>query len=120
MNKAIEARSLSGVLWQVEDIDGDGIIDGSNITLQVADDKGISGTTGCNRYFGAVAIEGRTFLADAIGSTRMACAPALMEQEQHFLQAIQAVRSYAISGDLLQLYDDGDALRLRLLAAEEN
>lgn len=118
MNSAIEARSPAGVLWQVEDIDGGGIIDSAHITLQI-DDDGISGSTGCNRYFGAVAIAGSAFVADAIGSTRMACAPALMQQEQRFVQALQAVRRFELSGDFLLLYDDSQVLRLRLIATDE-
>lgn len=119
MNKTIEPRSPAGVLWQVEDIDGGGIIDSSHITLQIADDMGISGSTGCNRYFGAVAIAGSAFVADAIGSTRMACAPALMQQEQRFVQALQAVRRFELSGDFLLLYDESQVLRLRLIATDE-
>ncbi|MEE4282943.1 MAG: META domain-containing protein, partial [Pseudomonadales bacterium] len=115
----IEARSPAGVLWQVEDIDGGGIIDSSHMTLQIADDTGISGSTGCNRYFGAVVIAGSAFEADAIGTTRMACAPALMQQEQRFVQALQAVRRFELSGDFLLLYDESQVLRLRLIATDE-
>ena len=120
MNDVIEARSLAGVLWQVEDIDGGGIIDSAHITLRIAAETGISGSTGCNPYFGAVAIEGSAFVADAIGSTRMACAPALMQQEQRFVQALQAVRRFELSGDFLLLYDDSQVLRLRLIATDGN
>ena len=120
MHTTIETRSLSGVLWQVEDNDGGAIMDGSVVTLQISDESGINGSSGCNRYFGAVAIQGSNFRPDAIGSTRMACAPALMEQEQRFMQALETARSYAFSGDFLLLYDETQTLRLRLVAADEN
>jgi heat shock protein HslJ len=49
----------------------------------------------------------------------MACAPALMQQEQRFVQALQAVRRFELSGDFLLLYDESQVLRLRLIATDE-
>ena len=43
---------LEGTVWQVEDIDNNGIIDRSMITMDFTEDGQIQGFTGCNRYFG--------------------------------------------------------------------
>lgn len=70
---------------------------------------GISGTAGCNRYMAQVdageGSEGR-FEASAIGTTKMACAPEIMEQEAAFLAALRAARSYTYRDNRLILSDE--------------
>ena len=113
------AISLSGSTWQVEDIDQGGIIDGSQITLQFADEGRIAGSTGCNRYFGTVDIERDAIAISGVGSTRRACAPALMNQEQRFLAALNAISRFGMEADTwLLLFDDTGTQRLELIEIE--
>lgn len=66
----------------------------------------LTGTAGCNRYMAQVdAGEGR-FTASALGTTKMSCAPEIMDQEAAFLiTAVQAARRYAYQEDRLILAD---------------
>lgn len=109
---------LTVASWQIEDIDGDGIVDRSSVTLQVNAEGELSGSTGCNSYFGTARLDANEFVADGIGSTRRACAPALMQQEQQFLNALGAVRRYEVNGDIARLFDATDVARLRMIRAD--
>lgn len=106
--------NLAGTTWQIEDIDEAGIVDRSMITLQFPGEGRVAGSTGCNRYFGTVSIDGDRLSFSQLGSTRRACVPALMNQEQRFLEVIQSVSSYRIedSGTLI-LRDDSGSARLK-------
>ena len=44
-----------------------------------------------------VTLDGHTLTFGGVGSTRKACAPALMEQEQRFFKALQTVERWDIS-----------------------
>ena len=105
---------LIGSTWLAEDIDGKGVIDNAQSTLIFGTDGRVSGNAGCNRYGGVVTLKGASLLVDQVFSTKMACvAPALMDQETRFLQALQATRSYRIDGTKLVLVDGEGKARLR-------
>jgi heat shock protein HslJ/membrane-bound inhibitor of C-type lysozyme len=113
------AISLPGSTWQVEDIDQGGIIDSSHVTLEFVDADRIAGSTGCNRYFGKVDIELGSIAISGVGSTRRACAPALMSQEQRFLTALNVVSRYEMEADTwLLMLDDAGTQRLELIEIE--
>ncbi len=116
---AADAPSLFDAVWQIEDIDEGGVIDRSHITMQLSREGRVAGSTGCNRYFGSVIVGDGTIKVDGVGSTRMACVPAIMQQEQRFLQALQDLRRYAIDGDLVRLFDDAGDQRLRMIRTDE-
>ncbi|HLT33301.1 MAG TPA: DUF4377 domain-containing protein [Aquaticitalea sp.] len=61
----------------------------------------ITGSTGCNKYFGNVILENNNFKVNTIGSTKMACAT--MDAEQRFLQTLNEIETYKIQNDMLQL-----------------
>ncbi len=98
---------LAGPEWQVEDIDGGGVIDNSHITLAVNDEGRIFGTSGCNRYTGSFAIDGEGKInVGQLAGTMMACPEALMKQEGRFLQTLSKVDRFRI--------DETGALQLLL------
>lgn len=97
--------------WLAEDIRGGGVIDRLQTVLEIAPDGAVSGSGGCNRIFGRAAISGDSISFGRLASTRMACAPAAMNQEQKFLAALENVRRWRIDtgrGKLL-LLDPGGA-----------
>ena len=64
----------------------------------------ISGSTGCNRFFGTLTIGSANALTlDPSGMTRMACPDAVTALENAFLQALRATGSYRIRGATLEL-----------------
>ena len=105
--------------WQVEDIDKRGMLDYAMVTLQFTDVNRISGSTGCNQFTGTVETANGAFVASQVASTRRACAPAVGEQEQRFLAALNdAVRYEFKEKTWLVIYDAADKPRLKLIQTE--
>jgi len=100
---------LGGVPWMVEDIEGRGIIDRSRVTLEFNDDGRVSGHASCNRYSASYTRDGNTLTIGPTATTRMACPPALTNQEQVFLAALARVRRFEIdlSGALVLVGEPG-------------
>lgn len=103
-------RLFRGAEWVVEDLAGAGIIDSSRITVAFFDGNRIAGKASCNNYGGQYerTAEGLTF--DYLFATKMACAPALMNQEQRFLELLGQVKNASIgpNGELVLTTLDGD------------
>lgn len=83
--------------WLAEDILGGGVIDRLQTTLEIAPDGIVSGHGGCNRYRGRVSITGESISFSPLASTKVACAPAAMAQEQKFHQALEQARRFRIN-----------------------
>ena len=116
MEKELAAAAQSpliGTSWLAEDICGRGVIDNAQTTITFDAGARVAGSGCCNRYFGPVTIEGRAILFGDLGATRMACVPALMDQEQKFFDALAATRSYRFDdpgNKLVFLGEDGTLL----------
>ncbi len=82
---------LTGKEWVVEDIDSQGLIDFSRITMQFDSEGRLSGHASCNQYTTAYEFSEQLDIADPI-ATRKSCAPALMKQEQRFLALLSEVK----------------------------
>jgi heat shock protein HslJ len=83
------------------------------VTLQVSGDQ--VSAKACNTFRGQVSVDGTTFKAGPLMSTKMACAnPDESAQETAVFAAIEAATSYAIVGNTLTLKaDDGTGLEFR-------
>jgi len=106
---------LHGKEWVVEDIDHAGIIDGSRITLGFGADQRLTGRAGCNTYQASYRLTGETLTIGDAAVTQKACAPALMQQEQTFLQVLAAVERFELdeSGALVLQAKGGRTLTAR-------
>jgi heat shock protein HslJ len=82
--------------WLAEDIDGGGVIDRLQTTLEIRDDGLVNGMGGCNRYAGSAKIDGSAIKFLPLASTRMACPPAVMNQESKFHITLEKVRTWRI------------------------
>ena len=101
-------RLLMGDPWLVEDIGGRGVIDRSRVTVQFLPEGRVIGTGSCNRYTGDWTLDGESIEVSQLASTRRACAPALMNQEDRFLKLLQEVRRFDIKPTgALELQIDG-------------
>ncbi|MCA9183966.1 MAG: heme-binding protein, partial [Planctomycetales bacterium] len=113
-----ESNALFGN-WLIEDIEGRGVVDNAQTTIQIARDCSITGSTGVNRYMAKATIEGKKIkIEPGPATTRAAGPPALMDQESKFLAALRRVATYRIDDKgLLHLLDrDGKPLLLGSLA----
>jgi heat shock protein HslJ len=85
------------------------VLTGAQVFIDFSNDGKISGSGGCNRYFGGWGfLEGTK---DSIriwrtASTKMACPVPIMNQEYRFLEELSRVSGYAIEGKELRLYYD--------------
>jgi putative lipoprotein len=105
---------LEGTAWLAEDIDGGGVVDRVQSTLMFDAGQKVAGRAACNRYFGSFQQSGDAVEIKPGGATRMACPPAVMEQEDRFLAALSAVRRARREGDNLLLLDENGRVRMRL------
>ena len=105
---------LVGGTWVAEYIDDAGVIDDAQSTVVFGNDGRVTGRGGCNSYGGTVEIKGAQIIMSQIASTKMACPPAVMDQETRFMAALQATRTYRMDeGNKLVLSDATGRPRLR-------
>lgn len=112
----VQTRQIDGVEWRAVDINGVPAAEGGPVTLRL-DAGQASGNAGCNRYNGGYQLQrpDQRIRFSAITSTRMACAPALMDQERRYVAILEAVSGYSFYGDgsLSLIAADGRAIRYR-------
>jgi heat shock protein HslJ len=110
-----ETDPLTGTNWQVEDIDGGGVIDRSPATVQFPEPGRVAGNSSCNRYMGGYEREGESLTFGALAGTMMACPEALMNQERRFYEAMEQVTGWRIDPqtDLLHLLNEAGETIIR-------
>ncbi len=99
---------LIGVEWLALDIDGTPVKNKTESTIKFEDATGVTGSGGCNRFFGTAELSGETLEVGPLGTTRMACPETIMNQEHRFLKALESVRRYRVDDatDLLYLSNE--------------
>lgn len=87
-------------------------------TVAFADDGGVTGDAGCNRFGGAFQQDAGAIVIGPLMSSRRACEPAIMDLERTILANLQSSRSLAVSDDgVVMLSGDGSqSLRLQPVA----
>lgn len=98
-------RPLEGTVWQLSGIrDGEAVaspVAGTTVTMQLSGGR-LTGKA-CNNFHGPVRVDGESFAAGPLASTKMACADAENAQETTVLAALEAAKTFAIEGDRLTL-----------------
>lgn len=69
------------------------------------DRETVSGSTGCNRYGGACAVDGPSLTLGPLASTLMACAPPADLIEREFVEALARVARWRVEDGELVLGD---------------
>lgn len=62
--------------------------------LEIDPNGRVSGSGGCNRLSARALVSGATITFAMVATTRMACPPAVMDQEQRFSAALAEVRGW--------------------------
>ena len=104
------ALQLEGTTWKLTSLATE---TGMNNTLPNTtitanfDDGNVTGSSGCNRYFGSYQLNKTEINIGQVGSTLMFCADpdGVMTQETTYLLLLKNVTSYAISNNELTLSD---------------
>jgi len=108
------APGIVGPEWVATDIAGGGVGDAQiTLTLEAAGRAG--GRGGCNSYGGSYTLSGTALHFGPMAATKMACAPALMDREQRYFNALMGVVRYALADDgaLMLTTADGKTLLFR-------
>ncbi len=100
-------RVLEGTPWQLTTfVSGEttrSLLAGTSITATFENGR-VAGSAGCNSYSGTYTTQNNTLTVGSdIITTKKACAPDVMQQEQDFLDALVATTSYEIDGEQLTL-----------------
>lgn len=107
-----EAASASGDLagssWELEDLNGAGVVEGTHVTLDFAEKGRATGNGSCNRYFSTVDISGSSIRFGAVGATRMACATPVSLQEVKYFEALEAAHRFTVEGSTLSIFGGGN------------
>ena len=100
--------------YRVEWIGERPLIDRSHLTITFAADGRAHGTAGCNHWFAGYNLKDDAIRFETPGSTRKLCAPALMEQERRFLEALGQVQrwDFNVIGQLQLWPASGKPIRL--------
>lgn len=108
------ASLLTGGEWQIEDMDGAGIVDRSGPSISFDAGGRVAGTSGCNRFVGGYELTGEGLSFGQMGATLMACPEALMKQERRMMDALEQVRRFDFdeTGALLLIGGPEDATLL--------
>ncbi|MBK8987783.1 MAG: META domain-containing protein [Chloroflexi bacterium] len=105
-----DALPLVGALWQLQSLQGAAVVADTAVTAVFAADGSLGGSAGCNNYFTSYQVDGQTITIDPqIGSTMMACADPVMQQETAYLAALSTATAWQISGSTLTLTDAAGA-----------
>jgi heat shock protein HslJ len=83
---------------------------GTDLTANFGTDGMLSGNSGCNTYSASYKTEGDKITIGPAATTRMACEPAVMDQEQQYLAALSTAATYRIDGSKLELRTADGAL----------
>ena len=95
--------TLPGSAWEVTSLADEDPLDDHPITFEFDAEGNIAGDASCNRFGGTCTIEGNTIKIGPLRSTRRACEPEIMQQEQKFLALLSTVSAWSIEDDELVL-----------------
>jgi len=91
--------TLPGTAWQVTTFAGQAPLADHAITFEFDTEGNIAGDASCNRFGGTCTIEGNTMKIGPLRSTRRACEPEIMRQEQKFLALLATMTAWEIAAE---------------------
>jgi heat shock protein HslJ len=117
------ADPLVGPAWHLVEVAGRPALPAGDLGpsfVRFEADSGVaSGNGGCNRMRGPYTRDGDALRIGPLIATRRACIDEdRNRQETDFLGALETTQRYAIGGDTLTLFGDGDGALARLVARE--
>lgn len=105
---------LSGTSWRLESLAGTPAVSGVEATLEFLEGDRAAGNASCNRFTGAVKVDGTSITFGPLVSTRMACvADAVSAQERAYLDALNGAERFTLDGTTLEIFSKGQTSPLR-------
>ena len=107
------SSSLQGTRWVLIALGGEPPLTGTAPSAEFSADQ-ISGSAGCNTFFGTYAVSGSEISISDVANTEMWCIEpeGVMNQEQAFLAALASVASYRLAREQLELLDGTGGVNL--------
>jgi len=103
-------KELTGKQWVLHKLDQETVDATIRSTVAFAVDSRASGSTGCNRWFGAAVFDAASLRFTQVATTRMACPKPQMEREMAFTRMLSLTRSWSVSGSELSIAGEDGAL----------
>lgn len=114
---------LEGTTWQLNALNAGTaivtVLPDTQITATF-DNGQVTGSAGCNSYFGSATHDDGQLTIGALGSTKMACGQpkGVMEQESAYLQALQSAATFQVEGSVLTILNSNGERLLEFVATE--
>jgi heat shock protein HslJ len=89
----------------VDDIDNRPVVSNSSATIEFNQDNRVGGNASCNRFAGSYVLSGLNLSFGQLATTKRMCTGPLMEQENHFLDALSQVTGLRFEQGRLFLLD---------------
>jgi heat shock protein HslJ len=110
--------TLTGSSWDVVALNNQSggvqsVVTDSGPTLIFDEESGVTGSTGCNNFFGTYSTDGDTIEFSGLGATEIFCEHTA-EQEIWMMAALAEATTYTIDSQTLELFDENGS---RLLTA---
>ena len=86
------------------------VLPGTELNAVFSADGSVSGSSGCNQYSGTYSVSANNFLTiSPLSVTQQMCSDpeGIMDQEQTYLNVLQAASGYQVSGGQLQIFSNG-------------
>lgn len=109
------AAPLVGSEWRLEDLGGRGVMDRVQATLAFPEAGRVTGNSSCNRFFGSYTLMQDRIALGQLAGTRMACGPAVDEQETRYLDALQKAQRLEVQGTTMLMHVQGLEKPLRFV-----
>jgi heat shock protein HslJ len=114
-------QSLEETIWTLIELPNQEIPvttqdDPPHLLLSVSD-KRVAGSTGCNLIMGTYELNGEQLQFSELATTMMAC-PHAATTEHRFLQALEQVDSWQVTGELLTLTSSSSDVSLTFTSAQ--
>ncbi len=109
---------LAGSEWRPSFMIASDLPAGTHMLVHFNPDGKVTGSGGCNRFFGSYSTSGNTIKIGPLASTRKGC-PGLLEAETAFFATLEAAKSFTQDGDSLVLYDATGTKLAQFVRTEE-
>jgi heat shock protein HslJ len=109
---------LAGSEWRPSFMSRAELPAGVRIEVEFGPDGKITGSGGCNRFFGGYAVSGNHIKIGPLASTRKGC-PGLIKLEATFFATLQAADSFEQTDTTLILFDASGAKLAQFARAEQ-
>ncbi len=106
-----DLATLQAAPWTLSELDGQSIDASAGITATFGADGSLTGSAGCNDYFGDYSTDGALLTVSQLAATRKACEQDVMDTEGLFLTLLETAATWSLDGSTLTVTSsDGGAL----------